>query len=167
MKATVDLFLIAAILTASAQTKQETAQFQKLYDRAGNLMINQDRNGLVRFIEDTRTADYTYVSIKSGRHTLKETLQSMAMVLSTFRVTKSSVHIDKLQITGSTAVASITTTVEFTTRPSKSKRPHSVGQELRGLDVWVKRDGKWKLKLSKVTSEAETREGKPVPVKRL
>jgi hypothetical protein len=156
------LLLIASPSFAATQTSPAAKQIQALYDQAGNLMVKQDVRGLVKYLQETRTSSYAYISKQSGKRSLIEMIQSMAMVLSTFRVIKAGVHVDQCHVNGSTAIVTITTRIEMVTKASKGHIAHTLGQETHGEDTWIKTDGAWKLKQSKVATESITQDGRPV-----
>jgi hypothetical protein len=150
-----------AAVSAFAGQDATKKQLQAQYDRAGGILIQQDVKGFVKFLQETRTPGYAYIT-KHGKYHLDKLMQSMAMVLSTYRVTKSSVKIEKIKVTGDTADVTVTTVTELETRPTKSQQKHKLEQEVHGEDSWIKLDGVWKLKMSQVTSEHIMQDGQLV-----
>jgi hypothetical protein len=153
------LLLFAISASAVAQPSSAKTQIQALYDKAGGLLIHQDVNGFVKLLQETRTPGYTYIT-KQGRHHLNDLLKSMSMVLSTFRVTKSSVRIDKISNSKDGVIVNITTIIGLETKATKSRTRHTVEQEVHGEDSWVRLGTQWKLKLSRIVTENVIEDGK-------
>ncbi len=153
------LMLIVVSASATAQPSSAKSQIQSLYDKAGSLLIRQDVKGFVKFLQETRTPGYIYIS-KQGRHPLNELLKSMAMVLSTYRVSKSSVQINKITNSKDGVIVAVTTILGLETKPTKAHTKHTVEQEVHGEDSWVRLGTKWKLKLSRIVTENVIEDGR-------
>lgn len=155
------LILMSAAVSANAQSSDASHRIQALYDQAGGLLAKQDVKGFINFLRQTRTRGYVYMT-KFSHHTLDEMVKSMAMVLSTYRVTMSSVHIEKIKQTGNEAVVTVTSRIGLETIPQKSKAKHTIDQVAHGEDSWVLLGNEWKLKLSRVESESALQDGHPL-----
>jgi len=146
--------------TQTTKIDRTTLKIQTIYDQAGTYLIRQDLKDLVKYFQETRTQDYVYISSKGVKHPLTDMLRSMAMVFSSYRIVRTSVHIDQLKSSGSSAMATVTTRIEMVPKMAGHRTTHTVGQEVHGIDTWTRVGDNWKLKLSKVSSESVLQDGK-------
>ena len=161
MKKHAAIVLILLTQLALAGPESVNSKLQAMYDKADTLKTKKDVAGLGKFLTETRTSDFVFFA-KSGRHTLKDLIQGMSLGMKLIdKVSKATVHIDKLTVTGSTALATTTTIFVFITHPLEDHHAHVLSEQIVGEDTWIKANEGWKLKQSKSTSEHFFRDGRP------
>lgn len=107
------------------------------------------------------TPDAKFIEVGGQTRTHEQMHQMMEQMLSTMTISKATNTIDKLKVTGETAIAEVTLKSSGAMK-GEDKKTHTVGYISKSRDTWTKTAEGWKLKQIVAVSENMTMDGKPV-----
>jgi len=169
LKSLVFVAILAVATSAMATHSDVSSKLRALYAKMDSLSMKKDVPGLSAFLKKTSTDDCTFISKpgKSGvpeRKSRDQAMQTLARVMPVIdKVSTCASHIDSIHVSGSSAVATVTSRIVMITKAGSGGPAHKIAQKSKSEDTWVLVGGSWKLKVSKILTETVSQDGKEIP----
>ena len=144
-----------------SQVRAEDAEMRKTlgaqYAKFNQGLIKKDIKSMFSLL----TPDAKFIEVGGQKTTREQMHQMMEQMLSTMSLSKATSTIDKLNVSGDTAIAEVTLRSSGAMK-GQDKKTHLVGYVSKSRDTWTKTSEGWKLKQIVAVSENMTMDGKPV-----
>jgi len=170
MKFSNGLLLVALLAGTGCAGKQAdpSPQIKAFYSDDDALFQKMDAAGAIKLVTDNFEPDYVSYSKpdasgKRTKRTLAVEIASIKQIMNlTESIPKSESRVESLEVTGDTAVAKVTSTIEMKTKPGPGGRPsHTLTAFSKSEDTWIKVGASWKLKSAKILESTMAIDGKP------
>jgi len=153
----------ALALSALAMAQDVKGSLGRSYGELNGLILKKDVAGMKKLFGSIAHKDFVYVHKdgrkQSGPEMLNEMTSQLGMVT---KVNRSTTKINKVEVKGSTAVATVTSAYAMT-MVGPDKKSHRIAGQTLTHDTWTKTASGWKLKMVKTVKETATFDGKPMP----
>lgn len=161
MAFTISLLMVAAPLKGADSKEQVYKAIQSTYAGIEAALSSKDVNTACSFY----TRDYASISQKGERKSLEDMQKEVAQVLTNPNVKsiKCIETIEKLILEGDTATVFCKTMSTVAIVNPQTGGNNVMVTNNRGIDTWVKQNGRWLIKQTETLTYAATINGKPVP----
>jgi ketosteroid isomerase-like protein len=150
--------VFAAILLAKgalAATDTNRTAFTDIYKKVSKALKEKDMNTIISY----ETEDYTSKSLSGETENRDQTNEKLKQGFSVFKkISSFDEEIVEAKFENDTATIVVSETMKATIADPEGK-DHTVNGLTKSRDIWVKKDGKWKIKSSEMIEDKSTLDG--------
>lgn len=162
--------LAVAAIAGAALALQYTAarqQIQAIYAKFDALTMKKDIAAFTKYFKESSTDDCVFIEkdakgklVKQARQAVLEQFTSAMPMVD--KVNTSRTHVDGVTASNGAFAATVTSKVSMTLVPDPDGKPHTIVEDSKSIDTWIKSGSQWKLKSSKMVTSKITKDGQPI-----